>query len=72
VSLFTKVPAKENIQLMGQNFETSTIHQSWQVLTSTYFLYDGKFYHQTEGLVIGSSLAPVVANFYKEHFKEQA
>jgi hypothetical protein len=42
----------------------------WQVLTLTYFIFEGKFYEQTDG--VGSPLAPVVANFYMEYFEETA
>lgn len=42
------------------------------VLTSTCFLYAGEFYEQTEGMDMGSSLSPVVANFFLEMFKHTA
>jgi hypothetical protein len=64
--LFTKVPIKDTLQLPGQHFEISTIHLFWQVLTSTYFLYNGQFYHQTDV----AALAPVVTFFYTEYFEQ--
>jgi hypothetical protein len=48
------------------------IHLFRQFLTSTYFLFDGKYYEQTGGVVMGSPLAPVLANFYMEHSEQTA
>jgi hypothetical protein len=42
------------------------------VLTSTYFLYNGSFYEQKDGVTMGSPLALVIANFYMENFEKQA
>jgi hypothetical protein len=37
----------------------------------TYFLYD-ESYDQTDGVAMGLPLAPVIANFYIEHFEQLA
>jgi hypothetical protein len=42
-----------------------------KVLTSTYFLYDGSFYDQKNGVAMGIPLAPIVANLYMEHSEHQ-
>jgi hypothetical protein len=72
VSLFTKVPLEDTLQLLQQHFHNQTICLFKQVLTTTYFLYDGAFYDRTDGVTMGSSLAPVIANYYMEHFEQQA
>jgi hypothetical protein len=72
VSLFTKVPLEDTLQLLQQYFHNQTICLFKQVLTTTYFLYDGAFYNHTDGVAMGSSLTPVIANYYMEHFKQQA
>jgi hypothetical protein len=39
----------------------------------TYFLYFiHTSYDQTDGVAMGSPLAPVIANFYMEHFEQLA
>jgi len=43
-----------------------------QVLTTTYFLYDGTFYNWSDGVAMRSPLAPVTANFYMEYFEQWA
>jgi hypothetical protein len=67
VSVFTKVPLKDSLQQLGQHFETSTMYLFRQALTSTY-CYNGQFYNQTDRVAMGSPLAPVMTNFYMEHF----
>nr|XP_054763065.1 uncharacterized protein LOC129269578 [Lytechinus pictus] len=42
------------------------------VLRSTYFLYRGSFYEQTEGATMGSPVSAVVANLYMEGFEQNA
>ena len=37
----------------------------------TYFLYKGKFYNQIDGVVIGSPLAPVLANLFMGHYEKE-
>ena len=41
-------------------------------LRTSYFLWDGHYYEQTEGASMGSPLPPVVANFYMEAFGKEA
>ena len=38
-------------------------------LRSAYFCFNGKFYEQREGAIMGSPVSAVVANFYMEHFE---
>jgi hypothetical protein len=72
VSLFTKVPLEDTMQLLSQHLDKQMVVLVRHVLTTTYFLYNGSFYDQKDGAAMGSPLAPVVANFYMEHFEEQA
>jgi hypothetical protein len=37
-----------------------------QVLTTPYFLHNGSFYDQSDGVATGLPLAPIIANSYKE------
>jgi hypothetical protein len=72
VSLFTKVPIRDTLQLLGQNFEEDLLALFKHVLTSTYFCFKGQFYEQTNKVAMGSPLSPVVANFFMEDFKKGA
>jgi hypothetical protein len=47
VSLFTRVPLEGTLLLLQQHFHDQTISLFKQVLTNTYFSYDGAFYDQT-------------------------
>jgi hypothetical protein len=72
VSLFTKVPLEDTLQLLSHHFHNQTIALIRQVLTTTYILYNGSFYDQRDGVTMGSPLTPVIANFYMEFFEQQA
>jgi hypothetical protein len=37
-----------------------------------YFLYNSAFYNQTDSVAMSLPLAPVIANYYMEHFKQPA
>ena len=41
-------------------------------LTSTYFIFRGRFYEQQEGAPMGSPISPIVANLFMEQFENQA
>ena len=41
-------------------------------LKSTFFSFKGVLYEQVEGVAMGSSLSPVVANLYMEAFEKSA
>jgi retron-type reverse transcriptase len=72
VSLFTKVPIKETMDLLGRHFEEDTLRLFRYVLTTSYFSFNGQFSEQIDGVAIGSPLSPVIANFCMEDFKERA
>jgi hypothetical protein len=50
------------------HFEDDVLALFKHVLTSTYFCSEGQFYEKTDGVTTGSSLSPVIANFYMEDF----
>ena len=71
-SLFTKVPLEDTLEELGKIFPHETKEMFKYVLTSTYFLYDGRYYEQKDGVAMGSPLSPVIANFYMEKFEKIA
>lgn len=72
VSLFTRVPVNDAMNLLQPHFQPDIINLFRHALSSTYFLYDGRFYEQTDGIAMGSPLSPAIANFYMEHFEQAA
>jgi sorbitol-specific phosphotransferase system component IIC len=67
-SLFTKVPIKDTIYLLGQHFAEDILRLFPHVLTTSYFSFNG----QIDGVAMGSPLSPVITNFYMEDFEERA
>jgi hypothetical protein len=57
---------------LSQNVQNRALYLFQQVLTSTYFLYNVKFYDLTDEVTIRSPLAPGMANFYMENFEQRA
>ena len=41
-------------------------------LTNTYFLFQGKYYEQIQGAVMGSPISPLIANIFMEEFGVKA
>ncbi|XP_023703193.1 uncharacterized protein LOC111862215 [Cryptotermes secundus] len=72
VSLFTKVPIKDTIDLLGENFAEYVLRLFRHVLTTSYFNFAGQFYEQTDGVAMGSPLFPLIANFYMKNFEGKA
>jgi hypothetical protein len=62
VSLFTKAPRKEILQLLEQQFEGGILDLFRQTLTSTYFLFNGEFSDQKDDIAMGLLLAQIVEN----------
>jgi hypothetical protein len=69
VSLFTKILVPEAINLISKLVDSETLNLIEICLTSTFFTFKGTCYEQTEGTTMGSSLSPVVANIFMEHFE---
>jgi hypothetical protein len=41
-------------------------------LRAIYFQVDGKFFHQKDGMAMGSSLSPIVSKIFMDHFEKIA
>ena len=41
-------------------------------LKNTHFVFQGRFYEQTEEAVMGLPLSPIIANLYMEAFEEKS
>jgi hypothetical protein len=72
VSLFTKAPIVDSLELLSHHFEDDVMVLFKHVLISAYFCYDGQFYEQTDRVALGSPLSPVIANFFTEDFEKKA
>ncbi|XP_071442250.1 uncharacterized protein [Hetaerina americana] len=72
VSLFTRVSLTDTLRLLDAKFDAATVMLFRHVLTSTYFLYDGQYFEQADGVAMGSPLSPAIANFFMEDFEEKA
>lgn len=84
-ALFTSVPVEESINIIDERLrQDDTLHHRTPLaveqvvcllracLTTTYFVYEGEFYTQTEGAAMGSPVSPIVANIFMEHFEVKA
>ncbi len=84
-ALFMSVPVNDSLTIIRRKLENDSElsnHTSLSVdhviellkccLTTTYFLFDGEFYTQTEGAAMGSPVSPLVANLFMEDFEERA
>ena len=83
-SLYTNIPVAETIDLILNKLyvnNTATYNGIRRdnfrkllelSLSDTYFKFNGKIYEQTEGLSIGASLSPIVANILLDHFETRS
>jgi hypothetical protein len=65
VLLFTRLPIKETMDLLGRHFEEDILGLFCHVLTTSYFTFNGQFYGQTDGVAMGSLL---IAKFYMKDY----
>ena len=72
VSLYTQVPLVESLSLPNHHRSEDILALFRHVLTSTYFSIAGQFYKQTDGVAMGSSLSPVIGNFFIEDVEKRA
>jgi hypothetical protein len=72
VSLFTKIPLDEAIQIVKEITDPETANLAEVCLRSTFFSYQGEFYEKTSGVAMGSPLSPIVANLFMENFEKRA
>ena len=84
-ALFTSVPVQPAIQIVKQRLQQdNTLPQRTSMsipqmtsllefcLTNTYFLFQGKYYEQVQGAVMGSPIRPLIANIFMEEFEVKA
>ena len=84
-ALLTSVPIKPAINTIKKLLEedpelqkrttlsvTNIIRLLEYCLTSTYFIFQSRFYEQQEGAAMGSPISPIVANLYMERFEQLA
>lgn len=64
VPLFTKMPIMDTTKLLATMFPPDIITLFKHILMTTYFVYEGVYYEQTDVVAIGPLLSPVIANFY--------
>lgn len=62
----------KTISLISEKFAPELTQLFRHVLTSTYFVFNGQYYEQTDGVAMGSPLSPVVANLFMENFEDIA
>lgn len=84
-SLYTNVPLEESLEIIKKTLRDDVLlHERTELplegimdlleccLRNSYFQVKDKFYAQEDGLPMGSSLSPVVANIYMEWFENEA
>jgi Reverse transcriptase (RNA-dependent DNA polymerase). len=71
-SLFIRVPLEDTLQVFSQHILVEIKDLIRHFLMTTYFLFDGTFYKETDSVAMGSLLAPIVANIYMEKSKQEA
>lgn len=72
VSLFTKVPIPDSIQIVKCQVCAEIAELVELCLRSTFFSFHNVIYEQVDGVAMGSPHSPVIANLYMEHFEEMA
>jgi retron-type reverse transcriptase len=72
VSLFTKIPLNEAIQVINEVANPQTSRLAEVCLKSTFFSFQGEFYEKTSGVSMGSPLSQIVANLYMEKFEKNS
>ena len=80
-SFFANIPPQETIDITinlifnhdaNLNVSKKGLKKLFLFATSqTYFLFNGKFYNQIDGLAIGSPLAPVLATIFMDFYESK-
>jgi hypothetical protein len=72
VSLFTRVPIKETMDLLWRHYDEDFLGLIFHVLTTSYFTFNRQFCRQTDGVAIDSPHSPIIANLYMEDYEKAA
>ena len=83
-SLFTSIPIEESIQVCEKRlFADNALSERTQLdvptitqllrfcLTSTAFRYRGQHYKQLDGVAMGSSVSPIIADIFMENLEDK-
>jgi hypothetical protein len=70
VSLFTTVPMKDTMELLGRFFKEDILRRFLHVLTISYLSLNDQFYKEINGIAIGSPQSPVIADFCMEDLEQ--
>lgn len=75
--MFTNVPIEDVLKVikekMEENFmDAGLLDMLKFCLTSGYFIYNGEYYVQKDGVTMGSPVAPIVAEIWMEYFEKLA
>ena len=83
-ALFTSIPIEPAVNIIKIHLEEDKELQSRTTMTvkhiccllefclkNTYFLFNSRFYEQTEGAAMGSPISPIVANLFMEDLEVQ-
>ena len=69
VSLYTKIPIEEAIDIINHITDKDTTKLVGICLTSTFFSFQGELYEKTYGVAMNSPLSPITANLFVEDFE---
>ncbi|GJQ76066.1 hypothetical protein Trydic_g10279 [Trypoxylus dichotomus] len=72
VSLFTKVLLVDTLRYIADLFPPDITNLFKHCLRTSYFVWDGSFYEETDGVAMAGPLSPVVANLFMEQFESLA
>jgi hypothetical protein len=68
ISIFTKIPLNEAIQVINEVEDSETTKMSEVCLRSTYFSFKGEVFEKTSRVAMVSPLPPIVSNLFMEKF----
>jgi len=72
VSLFTKIPINEAVEVINEITDQETAKLVEICLKSTFFSFQGEIYEQTCGVAMRSPLSPVITNLFMESVENKA
>lgn len=81
VNLYTSVPIQETINILQQNLQKNSnlpheaidelINLTTVILKQNYFKFQNNFYHQTEGLAMGSPLSSIMSEIFLNYIENR-